>query len=195
MWSYTRCSGYIYLQDFCKWDSLFSHVFDKHKSQSGLSNDLQVISNWAFLWKMQFNPDPNKQVQEIHFSKKSNNEISLPVTFNNSKAVTCSNHKHLGLLLDKWLSFNEHIQSKMNKCYKLIGAIKRLSVILLCDALLRIYKSFIRPHLDYRDIIYDKPHNEKQNWKYLIKGLHCNNLCYSRNITGTFIPWPGLGNL
>ena len=26
--------------------------------------------------------------------------------------------------------------------------------------LLRIYKSFIRPDLDYGDIIYDKPHNE-----------------------------------
>ena len=28
------------------------------------------------------------------------------------------------------------------------------------DALLKIYKSFIRPHLDYGDITYDKPHNE-----------------------------------
>ena len=109
---------------------------------------------------MQFNPDPNKQAQEIYFSKKSNNENSLPVTFNNAKAVTCSNHKHLGLLLDRWLSFNEHIQSKINKCYKLIGATKRLSVTVLRDALLRIYKSFIRPHLDYGDIIYDKPHNK-----------------------------------
>ena len=27
------------------------------------------------------------------------------------------------------------------------------------NALLRIYKSFIRPHLDYTDIIYDKPNN------------------------------------
>ena len=81
--------------------SLFSHVFDTHKSQSGLSNDLQVISNWAFLWKMQFNPDPNKQAQEVYFSKKSNNENSLPITFNNAEVVTCSTHKHLGLLLDK----------------------------------------------------------------------------------------------
>ena len=67
---------------------------------------------------------------------------------------------HLGLLLDKRLSFNEHIQTKMNKCYKVIGVIKRLSVNLPHDALLRIYKSFIRPHLDYGDINYDKPHNE-----------------------------------
>ena len=136
--------------------SLFSHVFDKYKSQSELNNDLQVISNWAFQWKIQMHPDPNKQAQEVYFSKKSNNENSLPVTFNNAKVVTCSTHKHLGLLLDKRLSFNEHIQSKMNKYYKTIGVIKRLSVNLPRDALLRIYKSFTRPHLDYGDIIYDK---------------------------------------
>ena len=98
-------------------------------------------------WKMQFNPNPNKQAQEVYFSKKSNNENSLPVTFNNAKIVTCSTHKHLGLLLDKRLSFNEHIQSKMNKCYEMIGVIKSLSV-----------------------------------------NLHCNNWCYSRNITRTLIP-------
>ena len=46
--------------------SLFSHVFDKYKSQSELNIDLQIISNWAFQWKMQFNPDPNKQSQEVH---------------------------------------------------------------------------------------------------------------------------------
>ena len=91
--------------------SLFSHVFDKYKSQSELNNDLQVISNWAFQWEIQMHPDPNKQAQEVYFSKKSNNENSLPVTFNNAKVVTCSTHKHLGLLLDKRLSFNEHIQS------------------------------------------------------------------------------------
>ena len=40
------------------------------------------------------------------------------------------------------------------------GVIKRLPVNLPRDALLRIYKSFVRPHLDYEGIIYDKPNNE-----------------------------------
>ena len=42
----------------------------------------------------------------------------------------------------------------------MIGIIKRLSVNISRDPLLRIYKSFIRPHLDYGDIIYGKPNNE-----------------------------------
>ena len=68
--------------------------------------------------------------------------------------------KHLGMLLDSRLNFNEHVQSKMNKCYKTIGLIKKFSIHLPREALLRIYKSFVRPNLDYGDIIFDKPNNE-----------------------------------
>lgn len=32
-----------------------------------LNNNLQVMNNWGFQWKIQFNPDPNKQVQEVYF--------------------------------------------------------------------------------------------------------------------------------
>ena len=38
--------------------------------------------------------------------------------------------------------------------------IKKLSNTLPRDALLTIYKSIVRPHLDYGDIIYDQPQNE-----------------------------------
>ena len=53
----------------------------------------------------------------------------------------------------------------------MIGVINRLSVNLPCNALLRIYKSFIRPHLDYGDIFHDKPHiksfkNKIENIQY-----------------------------
>ena len=39
-------------------------------------------------------------------------------------------------------------------------SLKKLSVNLPWDALLKIDKPFIRTHLDYGDIIYDKPNNE-----------------------------------
>ena len=48
----------------------------------------------------------------------------------------------------------------MNKHYKIIGLIKKLSIHLPREALLRIYKSFVRPNLGYGDTIFDKPNNE-----------------------------------
>ena len=47
----------------------------------------------------------------------------------------------------------------MNKCYKIIGLIKKLPIHLPREALLRIYKSFVSTNLDYGDIIFDKPNN------------------------------------
>ena len=58
------------------------------------------------------------------------------------------------------MNFNEHFESKITKCNKIIGLIKKLSLILSRKNLLTIYKSFVRPNLDYADIIYDKPLNE-----------------------------------
>ena len=106
--------------------SLCSHVSDKSTSQHELNKDLQGVSNWASQWKMQLNPDPNKQAQEVYFLKKGNNVSSHPVLFNNTKVVTCSSQKDVGLVLDQQLNFNDHIESKMSKCYKMIDIIERL---------------------------------------------------------------------
>ena len=50
--------------------SLFSVVRDINTSAAHLNNDLRKISNGPFQWKMRFNPDPSKQVQEVNFSRK-----------------------------------------------------------------------------------------------------------------------------
>ena len=46
-------------------------------------------------------------------------------------------------------------------CNKLIGLARKLSVNLQGSAWLKIYKTFIRPYIDYRDVLYEKPDNEK----------------------------------
>ena len=38
-------------------------VHDINTSASDLNEDLKKIGSWAFKWKMNFNPDLNKQVQ------------------------------------------------------------------------------------------------------------------------------------
>ena len=139
--------------------SLFSHVLNKDTLQDELKYDLQKVSYWGFHWKMKFNLDPNRQAQELTFSKKVENNNFLPLTFNKTELKTCQSEKHLGLILDERLNFTEYINSKTSKCYKLIGITKTSSIRFPRNALLRIYKSFVGPHLDYADIIYDRPKN------------------------------------
>ena len=140
--------------------SLFSEVKDATVSHTQLNNDLNKLSKCAFQWKMLFNPDPSKQAIEISFSHKRDNVSYPSLVFNDNKVQLANSQKHLGLILDSKLDFNEHIDNKINKCNKVIGIMKRLSLILSRKSLLTIYKSFVRPNLDYADIIYDKPFNE-----------------------------------
>ena len=110
---------------------------------------------------MQFNPDPNKQANEVIFSRKTKNNSHRPVAFNNNVIKKYPHHKHLGIVLDSKLDFKFHVDQKTKKYNKLIGLIRRrLSVNVPRNALLTIYKSFIRLHLDYGDVLYDKTENE-----------------------------------
>ena len=86
--------------------SLFTIVNCVNTSVSTLNSDLLKIQDWAYQWKMSFNPDRTKQAQEIIFSRKKNATTHPPLFFNNSEIKLSSNQKHLELTLDSKLSFN-----------------------------------------------------------------------------------------
>ena len=76
--------------------SLFSVIHDINSSQIDLNEDLDEINNWAYQWKMSFNPDPSKKAQEVIFSRKVNNVLHPPLTFNNVDVDQICSQKHLG---------------------------------------------------------------------------------------------------
>ena len=95
--------------------SLFSTVHDPSKSAKLINDDLQKISDWAFKWKILFNPDVTKQVQEVIFSRKSNKTDHPVVFFNEAPVAKASCQKNLGMYLDEKLNFNTHIKEKIAK--------------------------------------------------------------------------------
>ena len=64
---YTEVSDFFF-KLFADDTSLFSAVYDSNVSANVLNNDLQKISNWAYEWKVSFNPDLNKK--EVIFYRK-----------------------------------------------------------------------------------------------------------------------------
>ena len=63
--------------------------------------------------------------------------------------------KYLRLYLDIKLNFKLHIKENILKAMKRVGIIAKLNNVLPRNSLIPIYKSFIRPYLDYGDLIYD----------------------------------------
>ena len=110
---------------------------------------------------MQFSADPNKHANEFIFSEKtSSNSLSQPpVKFNNNEISKFPHLKHLRIVLDSKFNFNAHVYQKIKNYNRMIGLIRILLVSLPPNALLTINKSFVRPHLDHSDVLYDKPNN------------------------------------
>ena len=140
--------------------SLFSVMHDNITASNELCQDLNLINKWAYQWKMSFNPDLTKQATEVFFSTKTNQPALAPLTFNNSNVAIEKSQKHLGMILDSTLSFSFHLKEKIDKANKGICVIRRLFNYLPRHTLLTIYKAFVRPHLDYGDIIYHNPNND-----------------------------------
>ena len=139
--------------------SLFSVVHNANTTAKELNNDSVKIRRWAYQWKMISNPDPSKQAQDIIFSRKTKKEYHPPLAFNNNNVSEINSQKHLGVVLDNRLSFEDHLKMILNKVNKTIGLLRKPHNILTRSALLTIYKRFIRPNLDYGDIIYDQAYN------------------------------------
>ena len=103
---------------------------------------------------MQFNSNSLKQATEIIFSCKRNKPNHPPLYFNGSVVTSEPEQKHLGLILTPALSFLKHLYEKITKANKNIGIIKYFSKYLPFKTLNQMYKTFVRTHLDYCDIIY-----------------------------------------
>ena len=99
-------------------------------------------------------------MKEVIFSRKLNTVDHLDLFYNDTKIENCAKEKHLGLILDKKLNFKQHILEKINKGMQVVGTLKKLSSVLPRFSLLTIYKSLVRPHLDYGDVIYSQPNNQ-----------------------------------
>ena len=114
---------------------LYSVVHDPNVSANELNHDLKLINDWAYQWKMSFNPDVDKQAVEVLFS-----QINKAQFFNGNEILQVNEHKHLGMILDSTLSFSSHINEKIKITRKNIGVLKFLSSYIPLKTPDQIYK-------------------------------------------------------
>ena len=108
-----------------------------------LSNDLRKVSNWAYQWKMSFNPDPLKQAQEVIFSRKITKTNHPTLIFNDNPVYQVALQKHLGMFLDCKLHFEEHLI--VNKINNTIGLLRKFQNVLPRNR----YLQYINPLSDH----------------------------------------------
>ena len=145
--------------------SLFSVVHNITTSSCDLNDDFNRVRKLAFQWKMSFDPEPSKQAQDVTITRKLQKKGYSPLYFNDSSVKETCKQKHIGMLMDFRLDFQEHWKSLVKKVNKTVALLRKFQNILPRSALLTIYKCFVRIHLDYDHIIYDEAFNNSFHQK------------------------------
>ena len=130
---------------------LFSIVKDLVISANDLNHDLDIIYQWANQWKMEFNPDPTKQVTELLFSCNKSSPNHPQLIFNGTVVAKVNEQKHLGLILDSSLSFEKHLNEKIIKAKKNVGIPVEIFTLKTLD---QMFKTLVRSLIVTLSIIY-----------------------------------------
>lgn len=137
--------------------SLYIIVEDTITSALVLNNDLSRINSWSKSWLVCFNPS---KTESVLFSRKRNKPDHPAIFMDQVPIPQVKTHKHLGLTLAEDSKWTSHISSSVNKAWQRIGIFRSLKFVLSRSSLERMYISFIRPLLEYGDVVWDNCSNE-----------------------------------
>ena len=132
--------------------SLYIIVEDPVVASNCLNLDLNKITQWAATWLVSFNPS---KTESIIMSRKSNKNRHPSIYMQNHQILEVDFHKHLGLHFSNDCMWHQHINYVKEKAWFRINVIRKLKYKLDRKSLETIYMAFIRPLLEYGDVIWD----------------------------------------
>ena len=140
-------------------DMLLYRAIDGPEDFATLQRDINAVNNWVSNNYLQFNVSKCKF---MHISHKRQFHHPIPdLLLDGQSLERVTSFKYLGILLTSDLKWSCHIESICSKARKILGLIYRR----FCEhaepsALLQLYMSLVRPHLEYGCHIWD-PHLQK----------------------------------
>ena len=132
--------------------SLFITI-DKNEIESSaqINRDLERMKTWAQSWLVSFNPEKSKS---LYITLKPNVYPSA-LYFDNHQLESEESHKHLGLTFNNNLTWKHHIDDIYLKANKKVSLLSKLKHLLDRQTLQIMYTSFVRPSLEYGNVIWD----------------------------------------
>ena len=132
--------------------SLYLIVDDPQETAQTLNDDLVKLHAWSTKWLVNFNP---QKTETMTISRKLNKPHQPNLIMNNTIIITVTEHKHLGLQLSDDGNWNKHIDMITKKAFSRVNILRKLKFILDRKTLETIYITFIRPLLEYADVVWD----------------------------------------
>ena len=154
--------------------SLYKKVESAQIAANLINTDLDTISTWAANWLVNFH---ERKTFSMVLSRKLLPEQHPLLFMNNIMLPETDSHKHLGLIVSKSCTWSNHIQEIASKVWLRLNLMQTLKFRVSRNSLEQIYVSFIRPLLEYCDLVWDNcsAENKKQLESFYIEA--------ARNIT------------
>lgn len=111
-------------------------------------SDINGIYSWSKTWDLHFN---TSKCCVLHFSRLN---IKSSYKINDSQLKSKCQEKDLGILFSARLKFNEHMDAIISKANRQLGIITRVFKQKNPQTIIPLYKSFVRPFLEYNSIIW-----------------------------------------
>ena len=126
--------------------NLFYKNPDKSILEDQINNELKHVSLWLKVNKLSLNVS---KTHYIVFTRKLKSATSLNIGIDDKIINEVNKTKFLGVIIDKKLTWKEHISYLSSKISRGIGMIIKAKKRLNKDALVTLYYSFIYPYMTY----------------------------------------------
>ena len=147
--------------------SLYVIVDEQNYIQAAdmLSTDLSHIHNWSQNWVIKFNPN---KTESVLFTRRNIN--NPPVYFGDmdNRVTDVNTPCHLGLDLQSNCKWGDYVSKIYKKACDRLKILRMLKYQVDRNVLINIYLSFIRPILEYGNVIWD---NCTQNEANLLESV------------------------
>ena len=113
-----------------------------------LQNDVDSLELWAEKWQLPF----NKSKCSLMHLGSSNQHFTYQMGGTDIAQVNVE--KDLGLLVDDTLKFHKQTAAAVSRANRVLGLVRRAFIALDCQSLCLLYRTLIRPHLEYANSVW-----------------------------------------
>jgi len=138
-------------------DTKLFHKIANTEDRDLMQHQLDSLNEWSQTWQLKFNADKCK-VMHLGRSNKAYQytmKSKTPDNVEERKILDSTEvEKDLGVHVDNQLKFNQHAATAVKKANRILGVIKRAFTNRDGDAMSRLFKTLVRPHLEYANCIW-----------------------------------------
>ena len=113
-----------------------------------VQSDLTLLEEWSRIWQLPFNA---KKCKAMHFGY---NNPKRTYSLGGQELEAIASEKDLGVMVDDKLKFHVHTAFATKKANQMLGVIKKTYKTRDADTIATLYKSMVRPHLEYGNAVW-----------------------------------------